>query len=222
MTAGRVVRLAALAGLLGIGHRADAQPDPQAIVGRSGRLYRNLSSLEAKFVQIIEDRAQGDTLTSHGTITQGGDNLFAMRFDDPPGEALVVDGKYIWTYLPSTSPNEVTRSPIPTDPIYGVNLLAKLLDRPQDRYRVAYVRADTANGRRTDVIDLVPTTESVPFKKARLWLAQDDGLPRRIELDEGFGARRILILSRLRPNGPISRKTFTFEKPPGVRIVERG
>jgi outer membrane lipoprotein carrier protein len=210
-----------VAALLAAGASAGAAQDPQAIVGRAGRLYRNLSSLEAQFVQIIEDRAQGDTLVSRGTITQGGDNFFAMRFDDPPGEALVVDGKYIWTYLPSTSPNEVTRSPIPTDPVYGVNLLAKLLDRPQDRYRAGYVRQDTANGRTVDVIDLIPTTESVPFKKARIWLAVDDGLPRRIELDEGFGARRTLILSRLRPNNPVSRKTFTFEKPAGVKIVDR-
>ncbi len=213
--------LALLGTLLAWSTPASAGQDPQAIVGRAGRLYRNLTSLEAQFVQIIEDRAQGDTLTSRGTITQGGDNYFAMRFDDPPGEAIVVDGKYIWTYLPSTSPNEVSRAPIPTDPVYGVNLLAKLLDRPQDRYRAAFVRQDTANGRTADVIDLIPTTESVPFKKARVWLAVDDGLPRRIELDEGFGARRILILSRLRPNAPISRKTFTFEKPVGVKIIDR-
>jgi len=207
--------------LLAWSFTAAAGQDPTAIVGRSGRIYRNLSSLEAKFVQIIEDRAQGDTLTSHGTITQGGDNYFAMRFDDPPGEALVVDGKYIWTYLPSTSPNEVSRAPIPTDPVYGVNLLAKLLDRPQDRYRAGYVRQDTASGRTTDVIDLIPISESVPFRKARIWLAQDDGLPRRIELDEGFGARRILILTRLRPNAPVSQKTFTFEKPAGVKVIDR-
>jgi outer membrane lipoprotein carrier protein len=195
--------------------------DAAAIVSRSGRLYRNLSSLQAKFVQIIEDRAQGDTLTSRGTVIQGGDNYFAMRFEDPPGEAIVVDGKSIWTYLPSTSPNEVTRSPIPTDPVYGVNLLAKLLDRPQDRYQAEYLRRDTASGATVDVIELVPSSESAPFRRARIWLAVGDGLPRRIELDEGFGARRILILSNLRPNIAVSRRTFSFEPPPGVRVIDK-
>ena len=195
--------------------------DAAAIVSRSGRLYRNLTSLQAKFIQIIEDRAQGDTLTSRGTVTQGGDNYFSMRFDDPPGEAIVVDGKNIWTYLPSTSPNEVTRSSIPTDPVYGVNLLAKLLDRPNDRYRASYLKRDTASGKAVDVIELVPSSEHTPFKRARIWLAVDDGLPRRIELDEGFGARRILILSQLRPNAPVSKRTFTFQPPPGVRVLDR-
>lgn len=192
-----------------------------AIVTRAGRAYRALTSLQASFVQIIEDRAQGDTLVSRGTVTQGGTNFFAMRFDDPPGEAIVVDGKYIWTYLPSTSPMEVTRTAIPTDPVYGVNLLAKLLDRPEDRYQVVYVKQDTASGHTADVLDLVPTSEGASFKRARIWLAVDDALPRRIELEEGFGARRILILSRLRPNAPTSRATFTFERPSGVKVVDR-
>src|SRR5262249_35450133 len=102
-------------------------PDPFAIVGRAGRVYRNLTSLQADFIQILQDRAQGDTLTGKGVVSQAGNNYFAMRFSDPPNEAIVVDGKYIWTYTPSTAGNQVTRSPVPTDPVYGVNLLAKVL-----------------------------------------------------------------------------------------------
>ena len=193
--------------------------DAVAIIGRAGRIYRNLGSLQAEFVQTIEDRSQGDTLVSRGTVTQSGNNFFAMRFSDPAGEAVVVDGKYIWTYTPSTSPEVVFRSPLPNDPVYGVNLLAILLDRPQERYRATYVERDNAGGHPQDVIDLVPTSESVPFTKARLWLGIDDALPRRIELDEGGGARRILVLTRLRPNATIARATFQFEVPKGVKIV---
>lgn len=203
---------------LGAATVAQAQ-DAVAIIGRAGRIYRNLGSLQADFVQTIEDRSQGDTLVSRGTVTQSGNNLFAMRFTDPAGEAVVVDGKYIWTYTPSTSPDVVYRSPLPNDPVYGVNLLAILLDRPQDRYRATYVERDNNGGRSHDVIDLVPTSESVPFRKARLWLGTDDALPRRIELDEGGGARRTLVLTRLRPNATVSRTTFQFEVPKGVKIV---
>src|SRR5262249_13601451 len=120
-----VQALAALVATLGTVGPIAAQ-DPLAIVGRSGRIYRNLSSLQADFVQVPEDRAQGDTLIGRGTVSQAGNNYFAMRFTDPPGEAIVVDGKYIWTYTPSTAANQVVRSPVPTDPVYGVNLLAKV------------------------------------------------------------------------------------------------
>ena len=195
--------------------------DAVAIVGRAGRLYRSLSSLQAEFVQTIEDRALGDTLTSRGTVTQAGANLFAMRFSDPPDEAIVVDGKYIWTYTPSTAPNQVYRSQVQTDPVYGVNLLAQLLDRPADRYQARYVRHDALNGRGVYVIELLPNSSSIPFSRAVVWLDVDDALPRRIELDESPGLRRTLALSRLRPNLSYSRKTFTFEVPPGVRVVDR-
>ncbi|MEZ4456763.1 MAG: outer-membrane lipoprotein carrier protein LolA [Gemmatimonadales bacterium] len=198
---------------------AAAAQDPVAIVGRAGRVYRGLSSLRAEFTQIIEDRSQGDTLTSRGIVYQSGNNLFAMRFSDPDGEAVVVDGKYIWTYTPSTAPDVVYRRNLPTDPVYGVNLLAQLLDRPQDRYQTTYLARDTVRGRPVDVVELVPLTQSINFARARLWLGTDDALPRRIILDEGPGSRRTIDLTSLRPNATIPRGTFKFEVPSGVRII---
>lgn len=188
-------------------------------MGRASRAYRALTSLKADFVQTIQDRSLGDTLTSAGSVTQAGNNYFAMRFTDPPGEAVVVDGKYIWTYTPSTAPDIVYRRAVPTDPVYGVNLLALLLDRPENRYEVTYVARDTIQGRAADVVDLRPVTQSVPFSRARVWLSVSDALPRRIELDEAPGARRIIELRSLRPNAPTPRGTFTFEVPPGVRVM---
>jgi len=195
-------------------------PDPEAIVGRASRIYRNLNSLKADFVQTIQDRVQGDTLVSRGVVIQARNNLFAMRFSEPKGEAIVVDGKYVWTYTPSTAPNQVYRNPLPTDPIYGVNLLAALLDRPHDRYRTRYLTRETIDGRATDVVELVPVSEDAGFRKAVLWLDVDDALPRKIELDEGPGLRRSLSFTRLQPNAPYNRKTFEFDVPPGVRITE--
>jgi outer membrane lipoprotein-sorting protein len=207
--------LAALGGVAPV-----AAQDPADVVGRASRVYRALSSLQADFEQVIQDRAQGDTLTGRGTVIQAGSNLFAMRFTDPPGEAVVVDGTHIWTYTPSTAPNQVYRSRVPADPVYGVNLLAALLDRPRERYGLEYLRRDTLGGRAVDVVELVPQSRDVPFLRARLWLGTEDALPRRIELDEAAGLRRILTLSRLRPNAPWTRRTFTFDVPSGIRIID--
>lgn len=193
--------------------------DPVAIVGRASRAYRALTSLRADFIQTIEDRSQGDTLTSRGSVMQAGSNFFAMRFTDPAGEAVIVDGKYIWTYTPSTAPDIVYRRPVPTDAVYGVNLLALLLDRPESRYQVSYVGRDTVQGRPTDVVDLQPVSQSVPFSRARVWLGVADALPRRIELDEAPGARRIIELVALRPNAPTPKGTFNFDVPPGVKVL---
>ena len=194
--------------------------DPAAIVRRAGAVYRGLGSLQADFTQIIEDPGIGDTLRSSGKLYQAGANSFAMRFSDPPEEAIVIDGKYVWLYTPSTTPGQVIRTRMETDPVYGANLLARILDRPSERYNATWLRSDSVGGRRVDVVAIVPRAGSLSFSKAVLWL-DAEALPRRIELSEAQGVRRILILSQLRPNAPIDRGVFEFRVPKGVRVIDQ-
>jgi outer membrane lipoprotein carrier protein len=211
---------------MGYGFTAAAKPlspvqDPGAIVRRAGAAYRNLTSLQADFVQVIQDPSLGDTLTTRGRLYQAGPNAFAMRFEDPPDEAIVIDGKFVWLYLPSTAPGQVIRMRMETDPVYGANLLAKILDRPAERYRSAWIRSDTLGGRRVEVVSIIPRADNRNFSKAILWLDAEEALPRRIELDEAGGARRILTLSHLRPNAAVDKTIFEFRVPKGVRVVDQ-
>jgi outer membrane lipoprotein carrier protein len=196
-------------------------PDPTTIVRKAGAIYRGLGSLQADFVQVIKDPGLGDTLTSRGRLYQAGDNAFAMRFSDPPNEAIVIDGQYVWVYTPSTNPGQVIRMRMETDPVYGVNLLARILDRPVERYTSTWLRSDSVSGRRTEVVSIVPRGANVNFLRAILWLDQSDWLPRRIELEESPGVWRMLTLSGLRPNATIDRQMFVFNRPPGVRIIDQ-
>ena len=193
--------------------------DPTSLIRRASSVYRGLTSLQADFVQVIEDAGLGDTLTTTGKLYQSGQNAFAMRFSDPPEEAIVIDGRYTWIYTPSTSPGQVIRMTVESDPVYGVNLLARLLDRPADRYASTWLRKDEVNGRGVEVVAIVPRSANANFSRAVLWLDRDDALPRRIELDEAPGVRRILTLSKLRPNATIARELFEFKIPRGVRVV---
>jgi outer membrane lipoprotein carrier protein len=195
--------------------------DALAIVRRAGSAYRSLTSLQADFVQVVEDAGLGDTLKSAGRLYQEGPNAFAMRFNDPPEDAIVIDGRHVWVYTPSSTPGQVIRMAMETDPVYGANLLARILDRPAERYRASWLRADTASGRAVDVVALVPRGANVNFSRAVLWLDRDDALPRRIELEESPGVRRILTLSRLRPNAAVPAELFEFKLPKGVRVVDQ-
>jgi outer membrane lipoprotein carrier protein len=192
-----------------------------AIVGRSARVYRSLSSLGADFVQLINN-PMIDSSESRGTLVQAGPSKLAMRFTDPPGEAVIIDGQYVWVYTPSTTPGQVLRIRVPSGgPVYGYNILAWLLDKPTERYRASYVRPDRVNGQDVDVVELVPAVPDLPFDRAVVWLAKGDGLPRRLEISEHGGASRVLTLSRLRVNQSVSDKTFAFTVPEGVRVVDQ-
>ncbi|HEY7635800.1 MAG TPA: outer membrane lipoprotein carrier protein LolA [Gemmatimonadales bacterium] len=192
-----------------------------AIVGRSARVYRSLSSLGADFVQLINN-PMIDSSESRGTLVQAGPAKLAMRFTDPPGEAVIIDGQYVWVYTPSTTPGQVLHIRVPSGgPVYGYNILAWLLDKPTERYRATYVRSDRINNQDVDVVQLVPAVPDLPFDSAVVWLGKADGLPRRLEISEHGGASRVLTLSHLRINQSVSDKTFTFTVPAGVRVVDQ-
>jgi outer membrane lipoprotein carrier protein len=204
----------------GDGARRPQQGDAIAVVGRAARVYRSVGALQADFVQTITDPMLGPE-ESRGTLVQAGQNRLAMRFSDPEGDAIVVDGTWIWVYTPSTTPGQVVRMPVPTGPVYGFNILGWLLDKPVERYRSRYLRADTVGGRAVDVVEMVPLSEDIPFSRAVLWVDREDALPRRLDVKERGGLTRTLVLSSLRPNAPTTERTFAFRAPRGTKIVEQ-
>ena len=145
-----------------------------------------------------------------------------MRFSQPPGEAIVIDGQHVWVYTPSTVPDQVIRMAVPSGgPAYGYNLLAWFLDRPSERYQASYLKDDRIGGRALDVIQLIPAVPDLPFEKAVIWLDRESGLPRRLEIHEHSGATRTLSLSNLRVNQQVSNRTFAFQVPKGARVVDQ-
>lgn len=219
---GLVSRLLAGLLILSIPPGLSAQQDAKAVVGRAALAYRSLSALRANFDQSIENQMIGNS-DSKGVLLQSGPAKLSMRFTDPPGEAIVIDGRYVWVYTPSTTPGQVLRLPVPSGgPVYGYNLLAWLLDRPTERYSSTYVRADQLDNRSMDVVEMVPTVPDMPFSRATVWIDRSDGLPRRMEIEELSGQRRTLTLHNLRVNQPVAGNAFTFVVPDGVRVVDQG
>jgi outer membrane lipoprotein carrier protein len=210
-----------LLGLVAVAPAVARAQDATSIVGRSSRVYRSLSSLSADFVQVI-DNPMIDSAESRGTLVQAGPDKLSMRFTDPDGEAVVIDGRSVWVYTPSTTPGQVIRMAVPSGgPVYGYNLLAWFLDRPAERYTASYLRADVLGGRSMDVVELVPAVPDLPFERAVLWLDRADGIPRRLEITEHSGALRTLTLSKVRVNQSVPDRTFTFQVPSGVRVVDQ-
>jgi outer membrane lipoprotein carrier protein len=215
------MRAAALLALALFSAAPASAQDAQAIIGRAARVYRSLASLRADFVQVI-DNPMIDSAESKGTLAQAGPAKLAMRFTDPPGEAIVIDGEHVWVYTPSTVPGQVVRLAVPNGgPVYGYNLLAWLLDRPAERYRPSYLRSERIGGRTTDVIQLIPAVPNLPFTKAVIWIDRENALPRRLEIHEESGATRTLNLSRIQVNQSLPAQTFQFKVPSGARIVDQ-
>lgn len=191
---------------------------PDSIIQRTAATYRQLRSLTAEFEQVVSNDMLG-TFESRGTLAQAGASRLSMRFRDPAGEAIVIDGTWVWIYAPSTAPGQVLRTPIANAAGYGVDLLGWLLDKPTERYKVTLLPAETIGGTAVDVLRLTPVVEGLPFTSATLWLARSDALPRQLQVSERSGNLRTLTLSKLQSNVTLPAGTFTFTPPKGVKIV---
>lgn len=194
-----------------------AAQTPAETLDRAARTYQGLTSFSADFTQVIDDPMLGN-YRSRGRLVQAGDGRLSLRFTDPAGEQIVLDGHHVWMYLPSTEPGQVRKIPMSSLPDYFNP--RSLLNQPARRFEAKSVRRDQLNGRAADIILLAPRDPNVPFSEVTLWVDREDGLPRRLQFKERSGATRTFTFADVRANQRIPERTFTFEVPSGVRVVE--
>jgi outer membrane lipoprotein carrier protein len=190
---------------------------PAEVMERTARTYQALSSFSADFWQVIDDPMLGN-YRSRGRLTQARDGRLSLRFTEPDGEAIVLDGRNVWMYLPSTEPGQVRKIPVSSLPDYFNP--RSLLDQPGRKFEAKSLRRDQVNGKAADVVVLAPRDTNLPFSEVTLWVDLEDGLPRRLQFKERSGATRTFTFADVRTNQRIPDRTFTFEVPPGVRIVD--
>ena len=197
--------------------RVGVAQTPEETLERVARSYQALSSFSADFWQVIDDPMLGN-YRSRGRLVQVGDGRLSLRFTDPAGELIVLDGRNVWMYLPSTEPGQVRKIPLSGLPDYFNP--RSLLHQPSRRFEARSIRRDQLNGRSADVILLAPRDAGLPFSEVTLWVDREDGLPRRLQFKERSGATRTFTFADVRTNLRIPDRTFTFEVPPGVRVVD--
>ncbi len=72
--------------------------------------YANIKTARATFEQTITNPLLGSELKSRGEFEQSRPNRFAFRFTDPKGDVIICDGRYVWVYLPASTPGRVNRA----------------------------------------------------------------------------------------------------------------
>jgi outer membrane lipoprotein carrier protein len=195
--------------------------DPGPILDRASAAYQTIRTLSADFVQVVANPLIGGPDTTRGKLYQMRPSRFAMRFTHPKGDRIVADGRHLWLYTPSTTPGQVIRAAIPETGTTGPNLIGQFVERPRERYRARYLRADSLADGIADVVVLVPRAAELPYSEAVVWIGRDDGLVRRIEIVETSGQRRTVALAGLVVNRGVPSREFTFAPPAGLRVVSQ-
>jgi outer membrane lipoprotein carrier protein len=219
---GPLVVVAALAGMLSVsasGPVSAQEARALALVEGAAARYEAASGLCADFSQHLSVLLLGEEKTGTGRLCQARPDRFAMRFTEPAGDAVVVDGSWVWLYYPSVDAKQVLRFPIAEAP-GGFDFHRELLERPGEKYRLEYEAPEPVGGRDTHRIRLVPRAQ-VDFEAAVVWIAVEDRLLRKVRIEEENGTVRTVTLATVELDPTIPDDWFTFTPPPGAEVISR-
>lgn len=131
-----------------------------------------------------------------------------------PDQELISDGTTVWHW--NKQANEVTVSAMSNDDIDLLNP-GRLLANYSKSFKAKYIRTDDDG---TAIVDLQPrSTRS--YHKIRLFLKEDDGLLRRMEVHKyDSGRENYDITDFKRASNAASQFTFDAAKHPEVEVID--
>lgn len=182
--------------------------------------YADMKSVRASFEQTIENPMTGTKVTAKGEIQQRKPNLLSVRFTDPAGDRIVVDGSSVWVYLPSTNPGQVIKQAASAGSAAMLDPASELLRAPRTRYTITDGGTARLGSRTTRVLTLVPKTE-MGFAKATVWIDPSDGTLRQFEVVDANGLSRRVHLTNIRMNAATDPAAFRFTPPAGTKVFEQ-
>lgn len=196
---------------------AQASPADQAI-DRAVAAYSNVKTARATFEQSITNALTGSAIPSKGEFEQSRPDRFAFRFSDPKGDVILSDGKFVWLYLPSSTPGQVIRAPLTADIEGSIDLIGAFFSNPRSKYAISDAGEANIGGKTTRAVNLTPKGDA-GFTRARVWI-DGDGMLRQFEAQENNGVTRRVRIVTYEPNAAVASTAFSFKPPKGVKVVD--
>lgn len=191
----------------------------EAAYDRVARAWASTKTLRASFDQSITNPLLGRTMASKGVFLQQRPGKVAINFSDPAGDQIVGDGTWLWVYLPSSAPGQVLKLPANSEGAVVADLLGQLLDTPRRSFTFSGGEAAQVAGRDARRVQLTPRNSSrSAFKKATLWLDENEPRPLRFQVVDSQGVDRTITLTSWEPNASLPANSFRFVVPKGVKI----
>ncbi len=211
---------------LGLAFFAWLGPDPvlgqdrgAEILHDAARRYGAVETLCAEFTQHLLVPLLGSERTGNGRVCQANPNLFAMRFDDPAGDLIVVDGASAWVYFPSNDARTVLRTSADQS-AGGRDFHREFLEDPDSRYVVSFEGVEEVEGRATYRIRMEPR-QPMSYRFATVWIDQAAPVLRRLRMEEANGNVRTVTLSNVEFGADPGSAYFTFTPPDGALVMVR-
>ena len=194
-------------------------PDAYSVLSEASERFEALEALCAEFEQVTEVTLLDRTIRGRGTLCEKHPNLFSMRFADPEGDVVLVDGTYVWTYYPSMDEKQVIRF-VAGGAEAGFNFYNAFLADPETKYHATNAGLEDVAGVSAYRLELEPRAAS-GFRRATVWVTAEGRLLSRVRIHDENGSVRTVTLSDVRLDPELPADYFTFIPPPGARVVTR-
>jgi outer membrane lipoprotein carrier protein len=175
--------------------------------------------MRAEFRQTLTNPLTGTTQTTSGVILRRKPNLLSIDFES--GDRVAADGSTLWFYLPSSAPGQVIRMPYSGENASAVDPANQFLNSPRTRFTVSSAGSATLGGRATHAIMLVPKRPNSAFTSAKVWIDDADSSIRQFDLETSNGLKRHVVITSFTANPDLSRSSFRFSIPKGVKVVDQ-
>ncbi len=218
---GRPTRVPVLAAAMAVVFTADvhAQDRSVGILQDAAERYGAVETLCADFTQHLRVPLLGSERTGTGRLCQSVPNLFAMRFDDPAGDLIIVDGLFAWVYFPSNDAKTVLKTSADQS-AGGRDFHREFLEDPESKYDVTYEGAEELEVWTTFRLRMVPM-RPMDYETATVWIDQNGSVLRRLELEYPNGNIRTITLDNVGFGADPGPDYFSFAPPDGALVMVR-
>jgi len=199
---------------------ATVQSPADRAIAAAVSAYADIRTAKATFEQTITNPLLGSTFHSKGEFEQSRPNKFAFRFTDPKGDVIVCDGRFVWVYLPASTPGRVNKALCGGDQAGSLDLIGEFFSNPKERYTIGDGGAATVGERRTHIVLLTPKSKEAAFVRAKVWIEPTTGSLVQFEAVEPNGLTRLVRITSFKPNAAVNARAFTFAVPKGVKVVD--
>jgi len=192
------------------------------MIDKAVATYNKTKTSKGTFEQAITNPLTGSTVKAVGEFQQQREPArFSFRFVQPKGDMIIGDGKWLWVYLPSSTPGQVIKVPMTDGGAGSIDLASRFFDSPKTRFAITDAGTATVAGRAAHALMLKPKSSTEPFTQAKVWIDTTDGTLRQFETVEPSGITRLVTITTVTPNAPVDAKLFSFTPPKGARIVDQ-
>ena len=177
--------------------------------------YEKILTFEAEFVQKSYVKIMDETQHAKGTVSIKKPGRMKWIYGAPDTQVLISNGKTLWHYV--ADEEQVTKVPI--ESIYSSNTPALFLAGQGNliqTFNVESVSLET----NPICITLIPKKDDQALKRLQLFANKKNYQITGSTVYDKLGNKTEIHFSKIKTNKDIPEKTFQFQAPPDVEILD--